>query len=103
MTDTETVPQPFDGVDPQELLRTKPHRAGTDLFNEQPADVFVSLGQRPLGTTATFVSDGPHVSIAPNANAPSFTLDYDEQDAIKLIGALALAVGDLRKIREGRP
>jgi hypothetical protein len=64
--------------------------------------VWVDLGRRDAGTDGAFTSGGPFISIAANSGDPDQTLDYDEEDAIKLVGALALAIGDLRKVREAQ-
>lgn len=87
-------------LDAEQILRTTPHMAGTDLSTDQATEVWVELGRRPVDSDAAFVSSGPFISIAAKCGDQDHTLDYDEEDAVKLVGALALAVGDLRKARE---
>jgi hypothetical protein len=97
--ETEIVTRGIGGIDPEQILRTKPHMAGMDMFTDKNTEVWVDLGRRDAGTDGAFTSGGPFISIAANSGDPDQTLDYD---AIKLVGALALAIGDLRKVREAQ-
>lgn len=96
----EIIHQDFGGVDPVDILRSSPHEAGRDLFSDRPIHVFVDLGRRPAGEETNFMGGGfISVSDVDEQGMPSWGLDFSEEDAVKLMGALALAVHELRTHR----
>lgn len=99
--DTEIIQQPHLDPFPYETLRTAPHTAGADLFTEQAVHVFVNLGMRDPVDGGAFTGGG-FISVCDTHEdgQPDWTVDLSEEGAIGLMGALALAVRDLRKSRE---